>query len=88
MTHVSKKMVHEYVVDWFNIQTWMNTNDWENDVFMKIANFYFENECLYTEWTDKHRNKLFSLIKNDPLYVKNYKQWWLQNSLNEIKKDF
>lgn len=91
MVYVNKKWVHSYVNEWFNFnhnQNWFNTNDWENEVFMKIAQYYFENEFAYQDWNDKDRNKLFSLIKNDPLYVKNYKQWWQQNALKEIKKDF
>jgi hypothetical protein len=87
MIYLNKKLIHEYVDDWFKTES-TNTNDWENDVFMKIAQFYFENEFERQNWNDKHRNKLFSLIKNDPLYVKNYKHWLEQNALNEIKKDF
>ena len=90
MTHVNKKLVHEYVYEWFNLefnQNWVNKNDWENDVFRWIAQYYTDNEFEF-DWTDKQRNKLYSLIKNDPLYVKNYKQWWLKNSLNKINEDF
>ena len=90
MTHVNKKLVHEYVDEWFNgvIQTnWIDANDWENDVFRWIAQYYTDNE-FGRDWTYKHRDKLYSLIKNDPLYVKNYKQWWLKNALNKINKDF
>lgn len=78
MIHLNKKLVHEYVDDWFKTES-INTNDWENDVFMKIAKFYFENEFERQNWNDTHRNKLFSLIKNDPLYVK-----IINNGLNKM----
>lgn len=90
MTQVNKKLVHEYVDDWFNGEyptDWLNSNDWENDVFKWIFQYYTDNE-FEPGWTDKQRNKLYSLIKNDPLYVKNYKQWWLKNALNKINEDF
>jgi hypothetical protein len=87
MIHLNKKLVHEYVDDWFKTES-TQTNDWENDVFMKIVEFYFVAEFEYQDWNENHKNKLFSLIKNDPLYVKNYKQWFEQNALNQIKKDF
>lgn len=87
MIHLNKKLAHEYVNIWLN-QNSTNTNDWENDVFMGIVQLYFENEFEYQDWNENHKNKLFSLIKNDPLYVKNYKQWFEQNALNQIKRDF
>lgn len=87
MIYLNKKLVHEYVDDWFNENS-TNTNDWVNDVFQKIVEYYFQNEFEWQNWNDKHKTKLISLIKNDPLYVKNYKQWFEQNALNEIKKDF
>ena len=91
MIHLNKKLAHEYVDEWFGFdhnKNWNNTNNWENDVFMEIVKFYFENEFYRQDWNENHKNKLFSLIKNDPLYVKNYKQWFEQNALNQIKKDF
>lgn len=87
MIHLNKKLAHEYISEWLN-QNSTNTNDWENDVFMEIVNYYFQNEFEYQDWNENHKNKLFSLIKNDPLYVKNYKQWFEQNALNQIKRDF
>lgn len=90
MTHVNKKLVHEYVKKWFNSkfnQNWVNTNDWENYVFSLIFEYYADNE-FDIGWTNRQIDKLNSLIKNDPLYVKNYKQWWLKNSLNKMKTDF
>jgi hypothetical protein len=38
MIYLNKKLIHEYVDDWFKTES-TNTNDWENDVFMKIAQF-------------------------------------------------
>lgn len=87
MIHLNKKLAHEYISDWFNENS-TNTNDWENDVFQKIIEYYFIAEFECQDWNDNHKNKLISLIKNDPLYVRNYKQWQETNALNQIKKDF
>lgn len=87
MIHLNKKLAHEYISDWFNDNS-TKTNDWENDVFQKIVEYYFQNEFEWQNWNDNHKNKLLSLIKNDKLYVKKYKEWFEQNALNQIKRDF
>lgn len=88
MIHLNKKLAHEYVSEWFKSPTTNTINDWYDDVYMEIVKFYFENEFERQDWNDDHKNKLFSLIKNDPLYVKKYKQWQETNTLNQIKRDF
>lgn len=85
MIHLNKKLVHEYVDDWFNNNLTTTINDWEKDVLNEIFLYYAGNEL---ECVDFDHKKLVNFITNDPLYVKNYKHWLEQTALNRIKDDF
>ena len=92
MPRITKKAVHSYVKDYFELYYIEETNNeqWTNLLILKeIANRYMAYEYDDKDDVSLSKNgKLVGYIQTDPMYVKKYREWQKYYAVNQIKKDF
>ena len=86
MVYINKKLVNEYVNEFFNDQYDQN-DSWENN-HKNLMEYYAENEFCPCSVGEKEWNKLDMLIKNNTKYNQIHKEWLQMRAIIRINDDF